>query len=156
MAAAQANGRAVYDVVLKETNDPRQAQAAQADAIQQYLTKSGYWKPVVDAGMSLVDDVFSSLLSIITDFRSTMTETVNATTAETLNEFLGTSFDAGDVEGESDSATTLTKATTVGGLVLDQLEEGFAGGGAVTLASGAKAARTFAGYGVNFAIQNAI
>jgi hypothetical protein len=146
----------VYDTIMTATNDPRMAGEYASRAVSQASQTIGALKTELDYSMQVADTLLASVFAVITAFRKEMTETVNNTTAEVLNEFLGTEFTGAQVQAPVNGDPTLEKATNVGTLVLDRLEYEFTRNQPVTMESGAKGARTFAGYSVNFAIQNAI
>jgi len=84
--------------------------------------------------------------------------------AELLNEFLGTAFTASDIApiggsgGEAGDPTVQMQARSLamGKAVLNRLTQEFGGGAPHVAGPGEKAAQTFAGYGVNFGVQNGI
>ncbi|MBZ5569464.1 MAG: hypothetical protein LAN64_16650 [Acidobacteriia bacterium] len=156
IARAKAAANATGDTITNVTTDIRLAREHAAAAIKDILKSGGIFKTVVDAGFSLASSILAGFFSLISAFRHEAAETFDDTTAEVLNEFLGTEFTGSQIAAGSGTDVMLTKAGTVGNLVLNRLEQEFTGGGPVTMESGAKGARTFAGYGVNFAVQNAL
>jgi hypothetical protein len=145
-----------YDTVKKFTGDSVLAAFAGSMAAQGALAPLTDLKHGLDLGMKMADQVLGEVFAVITAFRKEMTGTVNETTAEVLNEFLGTEFTGEQVATPEGGDQTLAKAYQVGKLVLDRLETEFSGQEPTPPGRGGKGARTFVGYGVNFAIQNAI
>jgi hypothetical protein len=145
-----------YDTVKKFTGDSVLAAFAGSMAAQGSLAPLTDLKHGLDLGMKMADQVLGEVFAVITAFRKEMTGTVNETTAEVLNEFLGTEFTGEQVATPEGGEETLAKAYKVGKLVLDRLEHEFSGQEPTPPGRGGKGARTFVGYGVNFAIQNAI
>lgn len=153
---ANAVFNATYDTVNKKSNDPRLANDHAARAVADHLKAGGIFKTVADAGFTLASQMLAQFFSLISEFRHEVTHTFDDTTAEVVNEFLGTNLDASVMKTGTGGDETIQKANAIGGAVLNRLEQEFAPNGSVSPDTGAAAARTFAGYGVNFAIQNAL
>jgi hypothetical protein len=79
-----------------------------------------------------------------------------ALSSAVLSEFLATEISEEHLKPGKGADETIRAANAIGGGLLDRLEKEFTNGGTVSPDSGAAAARTFAGYGVNFAVQNTI
>jgi hypothetical protein len=153
---AKAAANAVYDTVQQHSNDPRLAAEHAARAIKDVLGSGGVLKTLTDAGFSLASDVLALFFKIISGIRHATTHNFDETTTEVLNEFLGTAFSPDALKTNGGPEEILQKCTKIGTEILDRLEFEFTKGKEVTPESGAEGARTFAGYAVNFAIQNAI
>jgi hypothetical protein len=153
---AKAAFNSTYDTALGKTNDPRLANEHGARAIADHLKAGGIFKTITDAGFTLASKTLGLMFSVISTFRHEVTHTFDDTAVEVVNEFLGTELDASVMQTGKGGDETIRKANAIGGAVLDRLEQEFTGGKPANPESGAAAARTFTGYGVNFAIQNAL
>ena len=156
IARAKAAGNAVYDAVNSAVNDPRHASQAASSAISHAIAHTPAVKTVIDTFLLLLNPLLTAFFSTLGEVRKGVTESMGATTAEVLNEFLGTSFDQSVLATGGEPDQLLAKCEKIGTAILDRLEFEFTRGEKVTPESGAKGARTFAGYGANFGIQSAI
>jgi hypothetical protein len=153
---ADAAGSAAFQSVWNSTHNPFSAYAAQVRATSDVLSHGAKYGAAVDQFMSLADDLLAGFFALISAFRHETTHTFDGTAVEVVNEFLGTSLDASIMTTGKGGDETIQKANAIGKAVLARLEQEFSGAKDQTTGPGAQAAATFAGYGVNFAIQNAI
>src|SRR5271157_2033286 len=156
VARAQAAGKAVYDAVNSTLQDPLKASTAASDAISHAISHSTAVKGVIDAFLLLLNPLLTAFFSVLSQVRHGTTESMGTTMAEILNEFLGTEFDSSVVAPSGNADATLARASALGKAVLDRLTQEFTGTTPSNAGPGEKAAQTFAGYGVNFGIQNGI
>jgi len=153
---AKAAGNAVYDATNSAVNDPRLASEAASRAISHAISHSTALKGTIDAFMLLINPILTAFFATLGQVRKGVTTSMGDTTAEVLNEFLGTDLDGSVLETGQTSDELLAKCERIGTAILDRLEFEFTRNETVSPDSGAKAARTFAGYAANFGIQNAI
>src|SRR5271157_1470054 len=156
VARAQAAGKAVYDAVNSTLQDPLKASTAASDAISHAISHSTAVKGVIDAFLLLLNPLLTAFFTVLSQVRHGTTESMGTTMAEILNEFLGTEFDSSVVAPSGNADATLARASALGKAVLDRLTQEFTGTTPSNAGPGEKAAQTFAGYGVNFGIQNGI
>ena len=153
---AQDAGRSAHDAIKQTTNDSIAAMNAISDTITHAIATSVGVKLTIDAALLVVNPLLAGFFAVLSQIRAGVTETLGATTAEILNEFLGTSLDSTAVTPKCTPGDLLTKCEMIGTQVLQRLESEFAPDHVVTPASGEHGAATFAGFGVNFAVQNSI
>ena len=95
-------------------------------------------------------------LRILTKFRTeTIPEQIEIS-ASVLSEFLAFEIKAEDIKPGKTGDQTIDAANSIGKAFLNRLTKEFVPSGEVTPESGEKAAATFAGYAVNFAVQNTL
>ena len=104
----------------------------------------------------LANPILTTLFATLDQVRKATTSGTGAATAAILNEFLGTDFDSSTIAPAQGGDEVLARALSVGKAVLGRLEQEFSQGRGGSGTPGGDAAATFAGYGVNFGIQNAI
>jgi hypothetical protein len=153
---AAAAGTATYDTVNGLINDANKASTAAADAISHAISHSTAVKAVIDAFLVVLNPLLTAFFTTLDEVRHGVTDSLGSTTASILNEFLGTEFDSSIVTPVGGGDATLAKAHSIGLAVLGRLEQEFSQGRGGSQTPGGDAAQTFAGYGVNFAVQNAI
>lgn len=95
-------------------------------------------------------------LRVITKLRTDTIPEQLEISASVLSEFLATEITPEQMKPGKGADASIAAANQIGGGLLDRLEKEFTNGKGVTPESGAAAARTFAGYAVNFAVQNTI
>lgn len=127
------------------------------------ITQANIGKAVMDQGLAFASSILAVFFTAITKFRESEAQNFDQAIAAILSEFLAVDFDASQLAtttagGASSSPgdISLQKARAIGKLVLGRLEQEFTGGAAVTMDTGETGAQTFAGFGVNFGIQNAL
>ena len=125
-------------------------------AIRDHLAPGTWWRSLIDAGFTFAGEALAGFFLALSAFRKETTHTFDATTVEVVNEFLGTNLDASVMAVSTTQDEGLAKANKIGSAVLDRLETEFTTYGTDAMTRGAAGARTFAGFGINFAIQNAI
>ena len=153
---AKAAGKSVYDAVKSTLNDPLKASQAASDVIAESISHSTVLKGTIDAFMALLNPLLTAFFASLSEVRKGVTNSMGATTAEVLNEFLQTDLVAADIQPGANTDATLAKCQKIGQAVLTSLEHKFTKAADGSSAIGEKAAQAFAGFGVNFAIQNAI
>lgn len=100
------------------------------------------------------DPIIRVFLRVLTKVRTdTVPEQIDIS-ASVLSEFLATEISPEHLRTGKTGDATIDAARAIGGALLDRLTKEFAPNGVVTPDSGEKAAQAFAGYGVNFAVQN--
>jgi hypothetical protein len=156
VARAQAAGKAVYDAVQQTVADPIKASNAASDAISHAISHSTAVKGVIDAFLVLLNPILTAFFTTLTEVRHGASDTMGAATAEILNDYLGTDFDSSVVTPPGGGDATLAKAAAIGKAVLARLEQEFAQGQGGGGEPGGQAAATFAGFGLNIALQNSI
>lgn len=152
----QAAGTAVHDAVNETLQDPLKASQAASDAIAHAISHSAAINGVIQMAFLALTPLLTGFFTVLDDVRHGVTKTMGGPTAAILNEFLGTEFDSSVVTPAGGGDATIAKARAIGAAILKRLESEFAPQGFVDPVSGERAAETFAGYGVNFGIQNAI
>lgn len=154
--SATAAGNAVYDTVNKTLNDARAAEQAFSATLTHAISESVAVKGVVDAFMLLIGPLLSIFFTGLTELRQGVTRDNGDVIASVLNEFLMTNLDASDLAPNPGGDEILARVQKMGAAVLNRLESEFGGTTTDTPGRGQKAAETFAGFGVNFGIQNGI
>lgn len=161
---AQAAGKATGDATAEVIGPGHLALKSAADTIHRVLADSAVGPAVIEAVMAVLDPLLAEFFSALSAVRHSTTNNMGATMAELLNEFLGTALTESDVQPRplvagninDESAATQARAAALGRAVLNQLEKEFTTTTDGSPSTGEKAAQTFAGYGVNFGIQNGI
>lgn len=153
---AISGSKAVYDAVNNQYLDPRMAALQAGGAAKDVLSGGSVTQDIMNTGMTLANFVLSKFFAALSDFRKQTTHNFDDTAAEVVNEFLGTELDASIMKTGQGPDERIQKANAIGKAVLDRLETEFAGAATEQRGKGGQAAQTFAGYGVNFGIQNAI
>lgn len=105
---------------------------------------------VIAIGTPLV----STFLRVLTKARTETVDDQVTISAATLSEFLGVEINLDHLKNPSNKDATLAAANVIGKALLDRLTTEFVPQGGITNQSGEQAAQTFAGYAVNFAVQN--
>ncbi len=95
----------------------------------------------------------ASFLEIIDAAKAENQDGLNTVLAESINEMLGTSLDAGDLNAGSGSGATMEANQNIGDAILSLFEQSFGATGPVDADQGAANARKFAGWAVSFATQ---
>src|SRR5208337_5088584 len=101
-------------------------------------------KAVIDSFIQLLNPLLTAFFAVLSEVRHGVTDSMGDATAEVLNEFLGTSFDASVLANGQGADATLAKCQAIGSAVLGRLEQEFHPGGGGTAGPGEKAAQTFA------------
>jgi len=153
---ADAAGKAAFDVVWASTHNPVSAYMAQVRATSDIMSHGGAVQSVIMVMLDGLADVLAGFFGAIGDFRHDITHSFDKVAVEVVNEFLGTELDESVMQTGKGGDETIQKANAIGKAVLDRLEKEFSGTHYLSRGPGASAAATFAGYGVNFGIQNAI
>jgi hypothetical protein len=153
---ANAAGKAVYDILFGTYGESQAALGAAVDTVSHSVGHSTAIKNTIDSFVQLLNPLLAAFFAVLSDVRHGVTDSMGDATAEVLNEFLGTDFTADVLKNGQGADATLQKCQAIGAAVLGRLEQEFSGAPGQTTGPGAKAAQTFAGYGVNFGIQNAI
>ena len=96
-----------------------------------------------------------AIIQLISEVRKEGAPEFAQVAAEAMGEFMGMDVSTANLTPGQGAAANLERARTLGDAFLGMLESEFAPSGAVTPDSGAKAARAFAGYAINFGAQNA-
>lgn len=146
-----------YKQVYDKTNgNEREATRAGIDAMVRTGADAASTQTIISTGLVVSDKLLAALFAFISSFRKQTTHNFDDTAAEVINEFLGTDLDASIMATGQGTDERIQKANAIGKAILNRLEQEFTGGTTDNPGPGRNAAATFAGYGVNFAIQNAI
>lgn len=105
---------------------------------------------IVFIGDPLIRVFLRALTKVRTD---TVPEQVDISAA-VLSEFLATEINPDHIKTGKTGDQTIDAATGIGGAFINRLTKEFVPSGEVTPDSGEAAAKTFVGYGINFAVQN--
>jgi hypothetical protein len=95
-------------------------------------------------------------LKFLADLRAKMDPQVAELAVDVLNEMTGAEFSTQDLPTGQDPASHIDRASAVGGRLCALLEREFAPAGTIDPDQGTKAASTFVGFGINFAVANAM
>jgi len=95
----------------------------------------------------------ASFLEVIDAAKAENQDGLNTVLAESINEMLGTSLDAGDLNAGGGSGATMDANQNIGDAILSLFEQSFGTTGPVDADQGAANARKFAGWAVSFATQ---
>lgn len=95
-------------------------------------------------------------LDVVTNLRKDTVDAQVALSEATLSEFLATDVKVSGWNAGKDHASTVQAASSIGNALYNQLQTEFNIGPTSHPGPGETAARTFSGFAVNFAVQNAI
>lgn len=109
---------------------------------------------IVGILIAIADPLLRIFLRALTKARTeTVAEQVDIS-ASVLSEFLATEIDPAHIKTGKSGDQTIAAARGIGSALIDRLTQEFGQTTPVTPESGEKAAKTFAGYSINFAVQN--
>jgi hypothetical protein len=96
----------------------------------------------------------AGILDVISTARQENPDQFNEVIASAMSEMLGVDVSAGDLPGGKGMENTIARANAIGDKLHDLLTEEFGGLEQIDPEQGAKNARTFSGYAINFAVAN--
>lgn len=164
IAADLKNADPLTKATVKATTDVATELGMPLDVAQQAGMIAGALHQAIMTGASTLLGVFVQsvgpvlirFLDVISKFRSENAGTFAEIGAAVLSEMLATDIPPPNLKAGKSADETIAAAREVGSRLLARLEQEFTDGGKVSTETGAKGAATFAGYGVNFAVQNTL
>ena len=109
---------------------------------------------IIGIAVTIGRPIVTVFLRILTKSRTdTVPEQVDIS-ASVLSEFLATDIDPAHLQMGKNADQTIAASKAIGGALIDRLTKEFVPAGGISNQSGEDAAKTFAGYAVNFAVQN--
>ena len=156
LPAAKAMAKLVHDLNRDLGQSEKEANSSGAYAATRFMHFNSMIGSVVTFLVRLATPLILFFLDQITTLRSDCADSFGKIGADVLSELLGTPITVAQINPGSGGAANVAVSKALGSAIYTQLLSEFGPGQPLQPGDGERAAQIFTGYGVNFAVQNAI